>query len=151
PPRLRQNVLKELNRKNSVRHRFGGGFTQAVAAAAVFIILVAGNILPAQQGALPKNDAPGGIFSADEAQSPEEDAEAYTTQSESGQDMENTAADDFDGENATADSVTTRSEYESNTPDSPFAEFRLFLNVIGIPLLFVLGFLAVRNRRESRQ
>lgn len=146
PPRLRQAVLAELGRESRKRRRFAPGFSQAVAAAAVFVLLVVGNILPSQPARTSYDAAPMGILETDSlAPMDESDVEMGIL---------------TEGENADGGVIRALEKEEAedrgilqngtNRPRIALpGDVRLLLNLTLIPLFFLLIFLTVKTRRES--
>jgi hypothetical protein len=136
PPRLRQAVLAELGRESRKHRRFAPGFSQAVAAAAVFVLLVAGNVLPSQQARTSYDAAPMGILETD-LLAPMDDSdvemgiltEGENTDGEVGRALEKEAAED-------------RGVLLNGTNRPRIAlpgNYRLVLNLTLIPLFFLLS------------
>ncbi|HHX74000.1 MAG TPA: hypothetical protein GX699_03765 [Firmicutes bacterium] len=146
PPGLRQKVLRKLQQEKHFSGTAGRTWLPpAVAAAVIFVLLVAGNLLPglpARETGVRLN-AYGSINDADdsaavpEASAPEADAAP-----------EITAARDDDGNLPPADMKREISARQEVRP--PLHLYRVLLNVAGIPLLALSAFLAVKRRKESK-
>jgi predicted anti-sigma-YlaC factor YlaD len=141
PESLRPSVLNRLRSEQArAKRRFAPGWSQAAAAAVIFLLLAAGNLSPSLTPdgfgprAMTKSGAP---------------AEEYT--------INNAMTDDVDtagGELQTADNETTQ---ESAQPPAggdaaPTTGRNIYLwlyNLILIPLFLAFTLLALRKRREA--
>lgn len=147
PQNLRQSVLKILHvEQKAKRHRrFKPGFMQAVAAAAVFLLLITGNVLPHKLTA--KN------FAATQRE---------TILMEAGEqdDLVNPAAPPQDSvveepnRITSAESKTTEDKQNETAALLPegtkeAVPYRLLLNIIGIPILIALILIGMKKRREA--
>lgn len=130
PSGLRQAVLKQLAQEKQTR-RFAPGFSQAVAAAAVFLVLVMGNMVPAQLAVTDKAPA---VLEDYIKQAPDMEGtqEVAINTLESPTEMNRSGSID--------DSAETRSN----------RNYRLLLNATLAPVFLLLSFLAVKKRREAR-
>lgn len=141
PSGLRQNVLKQLAQENQPRRRFAPGFSQAVAAAAVFLVLVMGNMIPAQVAVTDMN-----------SQIPEYNIKSQAPDMQSTQEVAITGVEDGVEEYNTLESPpeTGRSYATDNSGVSRSnRNYRILLNVTLLPLFLLLSFLAVKKRQEA--
>lgn len=141
PANLRQNVLQQLAQEQRTRRRFAPGFSQTVAAAAVFLLLLVGNMVPTQQ---PFTDMNPAIL------------EYEIKDMEGRKEMTITGAEDVVEEDGykynTLESPpeTYRSDAIDNSGGSRSRRnYRYLLNVTLLPLFFLLSFLAVKKRQEA--
>jgi predicted anti-sigma-YlaC factor YlaD len=156
PPGLRQAVLETIKKENSVRRsrRFAPGFTQAVAAAAIFIFLVTGNItltrLPGPAG-LPKGSfelqsAPGimeestimGLESVDTVP-PEDSSENRSVAKDAGPVVTET----------TGVPVGSYGSGAAPRPSFLIRYSRVILNAALLPLFAVFAWLAIKKRKVA--
>lgn len=170
PADLRQKVLRELEQEKRARHfRFAPGFAQAVAAAAVLLIMVAGNwqLAGLPQGLAP-DMAPQGVMMMESAR---EEAETMmlaapepapaadeTRENEAAEEEMNAFAVDAQEKSPL---LSTPGEGESKVfasrstppaqPESNVKRNRLMIlfNAVLAPLLAVLVWLAYKKRKEA--
>ncbi|MCR3922496.1 MAG: zf-HC2 domain-containing protein [Firmicutes bacterium] len=166
PPTLRASVLTALQTEKKIRRsRFFPGFTHAVAAAAVFILLVAGNLLPLSYQARYGRQMVG---SSNDAITFESKTDSPTLDNSEGlkPPSENVQPRGDLGSNGRED-ITVDSKQQSETvseeldgvakdpvkPKLPaflhlFGTQRILLNLILLPIFIFLTRVAVLKRRE---
>lgn len=144
PPKLRQKVLRQLQQKRQPAGKAGRSwFPPAVAAAVIFVLLVAGNLLPVflagETGVLRLGDYDGATDSVavHEAPAPKADAAQEIV----------TAVDDGASPPDMEREVLRQSKQEVRPP---LHLYRVLLNVVGIPLLLLSALLAGKRRKESK-
>lgn len=152
PQNLRRSVLDQLQKEKSEKQRrVAPGFSHAVAAAALFIMLLAGNIYSVPSP-LAKSDS--ALLRAEEYSLQEEalpDAEMGVLTMDAarvGEDGEVGTSNTFTGSGSADDTAivgvsTDRAAEQRRYP------FRLALNLTAAPLLAVFSFLAVKKRKEA--
>ncbi|EEG76729.1 anti-sigma factor family protein [Dethiobacter alkaliphilus] len=142
PAGLRQNVLAELSGEQKRRSRQSSGVFQFVAAAAVFIMLVAANVLPLQPDMLTADEAPL-IVAEDEGRlesfgMAEEEVSSQELGIQ-GNNMDDDARDAGD----------MNSQPLLDDTDTATVNWQLILNVLLVPLFVGLVWWAVKKRREA--
>lgn len=158
PPNLRRNVLKQLEREVNKRpRRFPSWLAHTAAAAAVFIVLVAGNVTLPSATKL-ASEAPPSVMQeetlmfgspADDTVAPEKQGVLRFAESDS---IENY---DVSGEGDGAHISIATSEATGATADiveEPAKRTlppRILFNLISVPLFLLLAWLALRKRREA--
>ncbi|MBS4032135.1 MAG: zf-HC2 domain-containing protein [Clostridiales bacterium] len=156
PVTLRRNVLTQLEQEaRKKRHRFPSWLNHAAAAAAVFMMLVAGN-LALQSPMKLASEAPPSVMqeevkmfnsSANDTEAPEE--QDFLRASDSG-DTQN-----YDISSAEADGAHTSTTSVSATGDNGeqttkrIIPYRILFNLVSIPLFLLLALLTLRKRREA--
>lgn len=146
PPNLRRNVISILEKEQAAKKRSLPGFRQAVAAAAVFVFLVAGNLLPVQLDRMSATPFPfeekAGIMRAGEApaaQAPETEDSVKILTAEPRSAEEAPPANESYAAEDTGVAVAARD----------YTSYRILLNLAGIPLFLYLLMLTFRKRREA--
>lgn len=166
PSGLRRSVLDRLEKEIHVkRFPFAPGFAQVVAAAAVFLIMVAGNLHMARIPANMAGDAPPSVNLEMAAGSPEEEAQMMLmTAPDQAADPEEELAEPslrtFEAE-AKEEAPTPLPAGESDvlyaeksaTPDRQAEDGgmmrRILFNAVLVPLLMALLWLAYKKRKEA--
>lgn len=166
PETLRKNVLQQLQLEQKItsRIRFMPGFRQAVAAAAVFVLLVAGNTVLIGTTENKVAGSPNNVMTleseqaadyAEPAAPPQEDAQpADLVTRLNGQQKEDTDRVDSYAQSEAVESYADDAEADSFAAEGQQKEkkaalpYRLLLNIIGIPAFFVLLFAVLKKRRE---
>jgi hypothetical protein len=158
PAGLRQAVLKRIEEEKSIKRsrRFAPGFTQAVAAAAIFIFLVSGNItltrLPGSAG------MPKGTFEIQSAPSIMEESTVQELESPDAIPPEDSSV--IRSASKGSDKVETETTgvlVGSYDPDSGVAPgpsvfikySRVILNAVMLPLFAVFAWLAIKKRKVA--
>lgn len=146
PQDLRQSVLRELSRQQQRRpwYRIPGLF-QAVAAVAVMVLLIAGNMLPDQSAFLMREVTSFGVTDDAAMESdglsgaPQDDMQIQTNSLDHDANVAENSFDSDEGNRLLVDS-------DSRGSGIPW---RLVLNLALAPLFILLTWLFVKKRREA--
>lgn len=164
PSNLRQAVLQQIQREAAVKRKraFAPGFMQGAAAAAVFVLLVAGNVslgvsVPRMNGDTPpvalKSPSVAQEYAvvSEEAPTPAApDVRMFANTSEA--QAEATAGDSRQtAEPATGITPTSANDsaLEGTQPGRFISILRLALNMFLVPLFLAFSWQAVKKRREA--
>ncbi|NLM46996.1 MAG: hypothetical protein GX200_09380 [Firmicutes bacterium] len=145
PPDLRQKVLRRLQQERHPAGKAGRRwFPPAVAAAVIFVLLVAGNLLPGYMAGRTGVQRLGAYGSATDSAA---DQEATAQEADAAPEI--AAAYDGEAENLQPADMKRYALLQQEAKP-PLHLFRVLLNACGIPLLLLAAFWAAKRRKESK-